>query len=142
MGQAITTAQRLVENEPENERAYDFLFTCVREVHETDKAMSIGANALAVAPFDADLHYRFGLAAGESGDIAVAVTQLAYAVLLDPRKTEYEQKLRVALSFLQQSPNGADAIHYLQPLAANSPKLLEILDSYRQDSTSTSPDRP
>jgi tetratricopeptide (TPR) repeat protein len=139
--QAMTVAQRLIAAAPENPQAYDVLFTCARELQRTREAIAIGRDALAVSPFDAQLHYRTGLAAGEIGDLTTATQQLAYAVILDPRKTEHEQKFRVALSFLAQSADAAQVIRDLQPLAASSPKLLEILAAYRQNSNSTPQDR-
>jgi hypothetical protein len=77
------------------------------------------------------------LAAGEIGDFTTATQQLAYALLLNPGRPDYEQRLRVALSFLAQRPDADNTIRALQPLATGSPKLLEILAAYRQDPSST-----
>ena len=137
MSRAMTEARRAVELQPENPRAYDVALTLARELHRAEEALAIGRDALVVSPYDSDLHYRVGLAAGEVGDLTTATQQLAYAVLLNPTRPDYEQKLRVALSFLAQRPDAGNTIRVLQPLAAGSPKLLEILAAYRQDPSST-----
>jgi hypothetical protein len=81
------------------------------------------------------------LAAGEIGDFVTAANQFAYALLLDPRKSEHEQKLRISLSFLEQSSNRTNAIRDLQSLAVGSPKLLKILAPYRENPNSPTQDR-
>jgi Tfp pilus assembly protein PilF len=139
---AMGTAQDVLKLQPENLRAYTLALSTARTLNNPDQAVNIGRDALAIAPFDADLHYRIGLAAGELGDYKAATQQFAYALLLDPKKPEHEQKLRVALSLLAQSPDSADAIRDLQSLGAGSPKLLEILAPYRQDRNSTPQNRP
>ncbi len=142
LGSALIEARHALQLMPENPRAHDLALALNRELQRKEETIATGRDALAISPFDADLHYRVGLAAGQFGEFAIATTQFAYALLLEPRKMDYEQKLRVALSFLQQSPNATDTIRDLQPLAAGSSKLLEILAPYRQDPSSTSPDRP
>ena len=139
---ALLIAQRLTKSQPENTRAWNIAFGCALELRRTNEALAIGQDALAISPFDADLHYRVGLAAGQNGNFSMAANQLAYALLLDPKKAEHEQKLRVALSFLERTPNGADAIRNLQSLATGSPKLLEILAQYRQNLNSPTQDQP
>ena len=139
---ALIIAQRLTKSQPENTRAWNIAFGCALELRRTNEALAIGQDALAISPFDADLHYRVGLAAGQNGNFSMAANQLAYALLLDPKKAEHEQKLRVALSFLERTPNGADAIRNLQSLAPGSPKLLEILAQYRQNLNSPTQDQP
>jgi Flp pilus assembly protein TadD len=137
MTRAMSEARHALALQPENPRAYDLVFTLARELHRAEEALAIGRDALVVSPFDSDLHYRIGLAAGEIGDFATAAHQLAYALLLNPTRPDYEQKVRVALSFLAQRPDAGNTIHVLQPLATGSPKLLEILAAYRQDPSST-----
>jgi Flp pilus assembly protein TadD len=134
---AMSAANRARDLLTENARAHDLLFTLARELHHGADALVVGRDALAVSPFDSDLHYRVGLAAGEIGDLTTASQQLAYALLLNPTRPDYEQKLRVALSLLAQRPDAGNTIRILQPLATGSPKLLEILAAYRQDPSST-----
>ena len=134
---AMNEARRALELKPEDPRAYDLVFTIARKLHRADEALNVGRDALTVSPFDADLHYRIGLAAGELGDFKTASQQFAYALLLDPKKPEHEQKLRVALSLLGSAADSGDVIRDLQSLGAGSPKLLEILAAYRQDRNTT-----
>jgi dolichyl-phosphate-mannose-protein mannosyltransferase len=141
LGPAINAAQRARDLLPENPQAHDLLFTLARELHHGEDTLLFGKTALAVSPFDSDLHYRIGLAAGELGDFRSATQQFAYALLLNSRIPDYEQKLRVALSYLVQTPDSASVIEDLKTLATGSPKLLEILASYRQDPSSTQQDR-
>src|SRR5256885_9752529 len=141
MTRAIGEARRALELRPENARAYDLVFTLARELHRAEEAVAVGRDALAVSPFDSDLHYRIGLAAGEIRDFKTGTDQFAYALLLNPKKIEYEQKLRLALSFLAQSPDARSVIQALHPLATGSPKLLEMLAPYRQNPDLPSQDR-
>jgi Flp pilus assembly protein TadD len=134
---AMSEARQALALQPENPRAYDLVFTLARELHRAEEALAVGRDALVVSPFNSELHYRIGLAAGETGDFTTATQQLAYALLLNPTRPDYEQKLRVALSFLAQRPDAGNTIRVLQPLATGSPKLLEILAPYRQDPSST-----
>jgi Flp pilus assembly protein TadD len=141
LGFAINAARLARGLFPENPQAHDLLFTLARELHHTEDTLLVGKDALAVSPFDSDLHYRVGLAAGDLGDFKTATQQFAYALLLDPRKPEYEQKLRVALSYLVQTHDSANVIGNLVTLATRSPKLLETLAPFRQDPNSTQQDR-
>jgi Flp pilus assembly protein TadD len=125
--QAAIIAQRLVESEPENARAYNVLFTCVRQLGQTDKALAIARDALAVAPLDADFHYRLALAAGEIGNFAIAAPQFAYAVLLQPARPEIENKLHLAVVFAAKSPNASDQLATIRSAAPDSPTLLNEL---------------
>ena len=141
LNSALVEATRALELLPENSQVNDLVLTLNGDLQHTNETISASRNAIAVTPFDADLHYRIGLAAGRSGEFAMAANHLAYALLLAPKKPEYEQKLRIALSFLEKSEGTATAIHELDPLAASSPKLLEILAAYRQHPNSNSPER-
>jgi tetratricopeptide (TPR) repeat protein len=134
---AINEARRALELLPENARVHDLVLALHGELHRNDEAIAAARDALVVSPFDANLHYRFGLAAGQAGEFAIAANQIAYAVSLDPKKTDYQQKLRIALSFLAQTPNATTAIKNLESIATGSPKLLEILAPYRQNPNST-----
>jgi Flp pilus assembly protein TadD len=138
---AMSEVQRALELLLENRRARGLFFALATELRLGEKVLEIGREALAVSPFDSELHYRVGLAAGEIGDFVTAANQFAYALLLDPRKSEHEQKLRISLSFLEQSSNRTNAIRDLQSLAVGSPKLLKILAPYRENPNSPTQDR-
>ena len=73
-----------------------------------------------MSPFDADLHYRAGLAAGEIGDFATAVPQLAYAILLQPSRSDAEQKLHLALVFAAKAANASDQLATIASAAPDS----------------------
>jgi hypothetical protein len=135
-------AERARELLPERAAAHDLVLALARELRPPSQTIAIGRDALAISPFDAGLHYRVGSAANEAGDFATATVQFAYALLLDPKRTELEQKLRVALSFLEQTSSLTNTIRNLQPLAVGSPKLLEVLAPYRQNSNSPAEDGP
>jgi tetratricopeptide (TPR) repeat protein len=127
IGQAMTIAHRLVESEPENARAYDVWFSCARQLQQPYKSIEIAREALAISPFDADLHYRLGLIAGEIGDFTIAVPQFAYALLLQPDRSEVQKKLQLALDFTARSPNAPQQLDALTSSAPDSPILLNDL---------------
>ena len=124
---AMDEARRAIELGPENSRAYDFLFTCLRQSQRTDEAIKTARDGLAVSPFDAELHYRLGLAAGETGDFVTAANHFAYALLLRPDRSEPLAKLHVALLLLANTPNGSVQLKQIASLAFDSPKLLNEL---------------
>lgn len=136
---ALVEANHAAQLLPENSQASALVVALNLELHRNNETISAAQNAIGVTPFDADLHYRIGLAAGQFGDFAIAANQLAYALVLAPGKTDYGQKLRVALSFLQRSADASKTIADLESLAAGSPKLLEILAAYRQNPTPSPP---
>jgi Flp pilus assembly protein TadD len=133
---AMSEAQRALDLIPENAHAHDLLLALDRQLRRDDDMLAAARDAIAVSPFDADLHYRAGLAAGQAGDFAMAANQFAYAFLLDPTTPEPGQKLRIALSFVQQRSDATNTIRDLKSLAAGSPKLLEILAAYEQSPNS------
>jgi Flp pilus assembly protein TadD len=138
----MQSAQDVLKLQPENLRAYTLALSTARGRNDSGKALDIGRDAIAVFPYDPDLHYRIGLAAGELNDFKTATEQFTYAFLLAPKKPEHEEKLRVAVSLLARNAKAPAVIGALQPLAAESPKLLEIFAPYRQNPNSTQPDRP
>ena len=127
LDQAATIAQRLIDSEPENARAYNVAFTCMRQLGRTDQAMSIAQDALAIAPFDADFHYRLGLTAGEIGNFSIAIPQFAYALLLQPNRSEIETKLHLAVVFAAKSANAPEQLATISSKAPESPALFNEL---------------
>ena len=89
--------------------------------------MAVARDALANSPYDADLHYRFGLAAGEARDFSTAAPQFAYALLLQPSRTEIEEKLHLALVFAAKSGNAPNQLSAIASTAPDSPILLDEL---------------
>jgi Flp pilus assembly protein TadD len=123
--QAITIVQQLVDSEPENKPAYDLWLTCARQRRQPEQAIAIARDAIAISPFDAESHYRLGLAAGEVGDFSTAAPQLAYALLLQPSQLEIEKKLHLALVFAAKSGNASEQ---LSAIASSAPDLPILLD--------------
>ena len=124
---AMNQAQRALELQPENARAHDLVFTLTRELHRADEALALGRDALAVSPFDSDLHYRIGLAAGEIGDFTTAVHQFAYALLLRPNRSEVSDKLHLAVAFAAKSSNASSQLKEIVSSSPESPPLLNEL---------------
>ena len=123
---AMNEAQRALELQSENARAHDLVFTLARELHRAE-ALAIGRDALAVSPFDSDLHYRVGLAAGEVGNFPIAAPQFAYALLLQPSRAEVENKLHLAVVFAARSATASEQLAAISSSAPESPILLNDL---------------
>ncbi len=140
LANALPEANRALELLPENSQANNLVLTLNLELQRRNETLASSRDAIGVTPFDANLHYRIGLAAGQFGDFDMAANQLAYAFLLAPGKTEHEQKLRVALSFLQKTGDASNTIRELESLAVSSPKLLDILAPFRQNPNSNPPE--
>src|SRR5712691_90225 len=127
LGRAIVEARRAIELGPENAFAYDLLFTCLRQLQRNGEAIDVARDGLAVSPFDAELHYKLGLAAGRTGDFVTAANHFAYALLLRPDRPEPLAKFHVALPLLAKTPNASEQLEQIVSLASGSPKLLNEL---------------
>jgi len=127
MLRAMSEARRVLELQPENVRAYDLAFTLARELHRAEEALAVGRDALVVSPFDSDLHYRIGLAAGGIGDFTTAAHQLAYALLLWPNRPEIAGKLHLAVRFAAQSLKASSQLEAIASSAPDSAPLLNEL---------------
>jgi len=125
--QAMAIAQQIIQAEPENTIAYDVGFTCARELGRTDEAIAIGRDALAVSPFDAELHSRLGLAAGQAGEFSIAVPQFAYSLVLQPNRSEIEKKLHLAVVLAAKAANAPDQLTTLAASVPESPQLFDEL---------------
>jgi Flp pilus assembly protein TadD len=125
MTRAMIEARHALELQPESPRAYDLAFTLARELHRAEEALAIGRDALVVSPFDSELHYRIGLAAGEVGDFTTATHQLAYALLLQPNRSEIAGKLHLAVRFAAQ---GLNASSKLKAIASSPPDSAPLLN--------------
>jgi tetratricopeptide (TPR) repeat protein len=123
----LAEARRALELQPDNARAYDLAFTLTQQLHQSEQALVIGRDALAVSPFEPGLHYRIGLAAGEIGDVATAAHQFAYALLLAPKRSDVADKLHLALRFAAQSLNGSSRLKEIAVSPPDSPPLLNEL---------------
>jgi tetratricopeptide (TPR) repeat protein len=124
---AMKEAQRALELLPESVRAHDVVFTLSRELRRGGEAVATGRDALTVSPFDVDLHYRVGLAAGEIGDFKTAAAQFAYASLLEPNRPEIMEKMHFAVRFATQALDASAQLRAIAAAAPDSPKLLNEL---------------
>ena len=127
MDNALQEAKRAQQLAPENSSTYDLLSTCLRGTGHSDQAMTVERDALAVSPFDAELHYRAGLGAGETGDFVYAVPQFAYALLLQPNHRGAADKLNLALTFIAKNPNAQQELASIARSAPDFPPLLNRL---------------
>ena len=125
--QAMSEARQALKLGPENPRAYDLVFTLSRQLHYSQEALSVGRDAVAVTPFDSDLHYRIGLAAGEIGDFTTATHQFGYALVLKPNRSEVVDKLQLAVRFAAQAPDRSLLLKEMATLPPDSPLLLNQL---------------
>jgi tetratricopeptide (TPR) repeat protein len=124
---AVSEARHALEFGPANALAYQILLTCLLELQRADQAINVARDALIVSPFDAELHYRFGLAAGRTGDLTTAAHQFAYAWLLRPDSLEPRTKFHLAVSLLAKTPNALRDLKELGFLASDSPRMLNEL---------------
>jgi len=123
---ALSEVQQAIELIPENARARGLNLSLAVELRLGQAALTAGRDALAVSPFDSELHYRVGLVAGEIGDLKTAAEQFAYASLLAPTPSlEITNKLHLTIQFVSRSP---DALSQLHELAATAPESSALLN--------------
>jgi Flp pilus assembly protein TadD len=115
---ALVEARRALELGPENVPAYDLLFASLRLLQRTPESIAVARDGLAIFPYNADLHYRLGLALAQETNLVTALNHFAYATLLRPDRPEPESKFRVALDLLTRA---ADAPNQLAEAAATTP---------------------
>ncbi len=127
MTRALNEAQRALELQPESAGAHDLVFTLARELHRADEALAVERDALAISPFDSDLHYRIGLAGGEIGDFTTAAHQFAYALLLRPNRSEIADKLHLAMRFAARGSNASSQLKAISSSPPDFPPLLNEL---------------
>ena len=127
LARAMDEVQRALELLPENARARGLALSLATELHHGKEALTIGQDALAVSPFDFELHYRVGLIAGELGDFKMAAQQFAYASLLKPTASEITNKLHLAIQFTAQELDAPSRLHEIASTAPESPALLNEL---------------
>jgi tetratricopeptide (TPR) repeat protein len=124
---AINSAFTARDRIDENARVHDVLFALARELHYGPDALVIGREALVVSPFDSDLHYRVGLAAGELGDFKTAAQQFGYASLLAPNRSGITDKLHLVIRFATQALDASAQLNAIASAAPDSPALLNEL---------------
>jgi tetratricopeptide (TPR) repeat protein len=121
---AVSEAQRAIELGIENKFAYAVSFTSLRRLRRDPEAIEVARNALALSPFDSELHYRLALAAGQTGDFATAANQFGYALLLQPKNTDAGDRVRLAMRLAAKSPDASQQLAKIAAAAPDSPVLL------------------
>jgi tetratricopeptide (TPR) repeat protein len=129
---AAAEARRAIELGQENFASYDSLITALRKLGQTDEAIATLQKALAISPYNSELHLRYGLAAGQSGDFATAAQQFVYCLVLGPDQFGARDKLEVALRLLSRSPEGPQRIGEIAAFAkvAGDTKTVALCDQF------------
>jgi protein O-mannosyl-transferase len=125
MEPTIAETRRAVELGPENSDAYDLWFTSLRQEGRNAEAIEVARDALSISPFNAELHYRFGLTAGQEGDLVTSATQFAYAMLLRPDRSEPDSKFHLVLLLMAQTTDAAKQLEQAAATVPDSPKALD-----------------
>ena len=134
---AVSEARRAIELGMENKFAYNVSFTSLRQLQRNHEAIEVARNALALSPFDSELHYRLALAAGQTGDFATAAKQFGYALLLQPKNTDAANGVRLAIRFAAKSPDASQQLATIAASAPDSPVLLNEIAWLRATAPAT-----
>ncbi len=121
---AVNEARHAIELGMENRFAYAVSFTSLRRSQRDHEAIETARDALALSPFESELHYRLALAAGQTGDFETAAVQFSYALLLQPKNNDAADRVRLALRFAAKSPNASQQLATIAASAPDSPVLL------------------
>jgi Flp pilus assembly protein TadD len=105
----VEEARLAVTAAPENTRAHSLLLASLLDTNED--AVDAGREALAVSPFDAEIHRLLGAALMRKDDPVAAFHQLSYSVLLDPNLKEPRSDLHRALLSLVNSLEAPKLLH-------------------------------
>ena len=124
---AIAEARRAIELGPENSAAYQLLMICLFESRLYDKAADLGYEWLAVTPYDVAAHSSLASATAETGDLASAVQQLGYVIMLRPGNEQAHAQLRQILLSLAREPDGLQRLRGIAAGAPDSPRMLDEL---------------
>ena len=122
---AIEEARLAVASAPENNGAH-FLLVISLFYHNDDPA-DAAREALAVSPFDAEMHHLLGAALMRKGDLADAFHQLSYSVLLNPNGNEAPSDLHRALLGLINSSAASKLLHQVASTIPESTAALDDL---------------
>jgi Flp pilus assembly protein TadD len=106
---AIKEARFSLDLGPENPRAHLVLLASLFN-HGEDES-DAAREALAVSPYNAEIHHLLGAALAQKGDFIGAFNQLAYAVLTKPEWTEASADLHRLVLALVNSSAAAKLLH-------------------------------
>ena len=122
---AIEEARLAVASAPENNGAH-FLLVISLFYHDDDPA-DAAREALAVSPFNAEMHHLLGAALMRKGDLTEAFHQLSYSVLLNPNGNEAPSDLHRALLGLINSSAASKLLHQVASTIPESTAALDDL---------------
>ena len=122
---AIKEARLSVNLGPENPRAHLILLTSL--FYHDEDVSDAAREALAVAPFNAEIHHLLGVALARKGDAIGAFNQLAYAVLIKPEWTQATADLHSLVLALVKSSAAAKLLHQAALLVPDSTGALDEL---------------
>jgi Flp pilus assembly protein TadD len=122
---AIKEARFSVDLGPENPRAHFVLLTSL--FYHGEDASDAARQALAVSPYNAEIHHLLGAALAQKGDAIGAFNQLAYAVLIKPEWTEAGDDLHSLVLALVNSSAAAKLLHQAALSVPDSTAALDEL---------------
>jgi tetratricopeptide (TPR) repeat protein len=122
---AIEEARLAVGAAPENTQAR--LLLLVSLFYHDEDPVDMAREALAVSPYNAEIHHLLGAALARKGDSIDAFNQLAYSVLIRPEWTEASSELHLGLLALINSFDAAKLLHQAASSIPDSPVALDEL---------------
>jgi tetratricopeptide (TPR) repeat protein len=123
--QAIEEAQLAVAYAPENIHAH--LLLLVSLFYHNEDPVDAAREALAVSPYDAEIHHLLGVALAQKGESTEAFNQLTYYVLIRPDWSEARSELHRALLVLINSSDAAKLLHQAASAIPESTVALDEL---------------
>jgi tetratricopeptide (TPR) repeat protein/4-amino-4-deoxy-L-arabinose transferase-like glycosyltransferase len=122
---AIEEARLAVAYAPENTRAH--LLLLVSLFYHNEDTADAAREALAVSPYDAEIHRLLGVALARKRESLEAFDQLTYSVLIRPDWAEASSELHLALLALINSPDAAKLLHQAASSIPDSAVALDEL---------------
>jgi tetratricopeptide (TPR) repeat protein len=122
---AIEEARLAVAYAPENTHAH--LLLLVSLFYHDEDPVDLAREALAVSPYDAEIHHLLGVALARKGESMEAFHQLTYYVLIRPDRTEARSELHRALLALINSSDPAKLLHQAASSIPDSTVALDEL---------------
>jgi tetratricopeptide (TPR) repeat protein len=123
--QAIEEARLAVASAPENTQAH--LLLLVSLFYHNEDPVEAAREALAVSPYDADIHHLLGAALARKRESMEAFHQLTYCVLIRPDRMEVRSELHLVLLALINSPDAAKNLHQAASSIPDSTVALDEL---------------
>ena len=125
LDRAIEEARLAVACAPENTQAH--LLLSVSLFYHNGDPVDAAREALAVSPYDAEIHHVLGAALARKRSSLEAFDQLTYLVLIRPDRTEARSELHRALLALINSPDAAKLLHQAASSIPDSTVALDEL---------------